>query len=281
MRILALAALGACTAPDEAVHLPEGTAPPGETTAPLEECTDPDACLFEGDNAFTVDGEAVAVDVRLPAEPRGAPVVFVWHFLGGSADEMLEWMGTDDLVAAGFVVVAPDSRGVPFTEWQVDGDPERNPDVALFDALRAQVAAQYHTDDARVYATGFSAGGLFTSYLTMFRGDVLAATAPFSGGVPSYMYASPAARLPVMLTSGGRGDTYGGFDFSAASEDFATSLATDGHLVVDCQHDLGHWLPDDAQANVLAFFAAHGGDGERAWAAGDDRVPGGCAVVGP
>ncbi len=265
MRILvATLALSACTAPDPEVTLPGVAAT--QAPEPLEACTDSAECLFEGRNAFAADGAEASVLVSLPAEPRGAPVVFVWHYLGGSAAEIVEWMGTDALVDAGYVVIAPDSRGLAFTEWQVDGDPEENPDVALFDALAAQISAQYGTDDARVYATGFSAGGLFTSYLTMFRADALASTAPFSGGVPSYMYASPASKLPVMLTSGGSGDSYGGFDFSAASADFAAALVADGHEVVDCQHADGHWLPDDAAENVLGFF-------------GDRAVPASCTLL--
>lgn len=249
-----------------------------DTSGPTE-CVDAGACLFQGDNSFGEDERYV--EVLLPAEPRGAPVVFVWHYLNGSPGEMLEWMGVDALIDAGYLVIAPGSRGVRTTEWQVDGDPESSPDVALFDALREQLAAQYATDSRRVYATGFSAGGLFTSYLSMHRSTVLAATAPFSGGVPSYAYTTPEADLPVMLASGGEGDTYGGFDFDAATEEFADALVADGHEVVTCPHALGHYLPPEAQAHVLAFFDDHGGAGESPWSSAPDDVPTGCALRTP
>lgn len=273
--VLAFASLLVACAAEEASPLGSDEAGPASPA----ECVDAATCLFEGGNSF--GEEARFVEVNLPAEPVGAPVVFVWHHLGGTPDELLEWMGVSDLIDAGYVVIAPASRSVRYTEWLVEGDPEANPDVALFDALLAQMTTQYATDPRRVYATGFSAGGLFTSYLTMHRGPALAGTAPFSGGVPSYLYDPPASDLPVMLAWGGENDTYGGFDFAAATEDFADALVDDGHEVVTCPHTLGHWLPPEAQAHVLAFFDDHGGEGERPWPDSPGRVPSGCALVTP
>lgn len=265
--VIALFTLGACA---------PATTNPAETVEPVP-CADASTCLADGSNTFGADERAV--EVRLPADPQGAPVVFVLHYLNGSAGEMLDWMGVDALVEAGYIVVAPESRGLPYTEWEVQGDPESNPDVLLFDGLLGQVTAQYASDTARVYATGFSAGGLFTSYLTMNRGDVLAATAPFSGGVPAAMYRAPASDLPVMLTWGGPSDSYGGFDFQAATLDFASALVDDGHEVVECPHAMGHYLPEDAQEHVLAFFDDHGGEGAHPWSDAPGDVPSGCSLV--
>lgn len=275
---LATWALGACTATGGEPDVAEVDDAVDDPAEPVE-CVDEAACLFEGGNTFGADERYV--EVLLPAEPRGAPVVFVWHYLNGSPGEMLEWMGVSELVDAGYLVVAPASRSLRYTEWLLEGDPASNPDVALFDALLAQLTAQYATDPGRVYATGFSAGGLFTSYLSMHRSTVLAATAPFSGGVPSDAYVAPEADLPVMLSWGGENDTYGGFDFAEASEAFAAALVADGHEVVACPHALGHWLPPEAEAHVLAFFDDHGGAGESPWSASPNDVPAGCSLVAP
>lgn len=262
---------------DAASH--ESSAPDEADPLPPAECVDADSCLFEGGNTFGAD--ARFVEVLLPAEPVGAPVVFVWHHLNGTPEELLAWMGTSELIDAGYIVVGPASRSVRYTEWLVEGDPESNPDVALFDALLDQLTTQYAADSRRVYATGFSAGALFTSYLTMHRAPSLAATAPFSGGVPTYLYDAPTAEIPVMLAWGGERDTYGGFDFAAASEDFAVALVEDGHEVVTCPHSLGHRLPSNAEAHVLAFFDDHGGEGERPWPDSPARVPSGCELFAP
>ena len=266
MTFALLLALSACQ--PSTVDVDVASTDTGDVVAPPNDpCADPSTCLYEGDNAFTSNGQSRDVQVRLPADPVGAPVVFVWHFLGGSPNEMLDWMGTDRLTAHGYIVIAPASRQLPNTEWLLLGSPEDNPDVALFDELLSRVTAQYGVDRGHVYATGFSAGGLFTTYLTMNRAEVLAATAPFSGGAPESSYTAPSTELPVMITWGGPGDSYGGFSFADASQAFAEALFADGHEVIECEHSSGHWLPSNAQAHVVSFF--------------DDAsvVPAGCTLV--
>lgn len=214
-------------------------------------------CLRAGEHTFQYAGGERTVQVWLPEEPAGAPVLFVWHHLGGSPDELLGWMPLDGAVDDGFVVVAAESRGLFGTEWDfVDASPA-NEDLALFDAMLDSLIAVQAVDETRVYATGFSAGGLFTTFLTMHRADALAATAPFSGGAPASAYHTPARAIPVMLSWGGPLDNVYGFDFDGATRHAAGALAADGHVVLRCDHGLGHWLPDDATTRTLDFFGAH------------------------
>jgi poly(3-hydroxybutyrate) depolymerase len=225
---------------------------------PIEDaelCVD-DACVHAGSYGYEGPDGARDVVVYAPDEIIGAPVIFVWHHLGGSPDELLRWMPVHDAVADGFVVVAPKSRGLWGSEWDLSTAPDDNVDVALFDDLVDDLVAQ-GADPGAIYATGFSAGGLFTTFLTMHRADRLAATAPFSGGAPSSDYVAPATDLPVMVSWGGSSDVFAGFDFDAASRNLVTSLGDDGHVVLECDHGLGHWLPDDAAERVRAFFRGH------------------------
>jgi len=115
----------------------------------------------------------------------------------------------------------------------------------------------YRIDTDRVFAAGMSAGGLMTSYLTMHRSSVLAATVPFSGGVISAYYEAPEVDLPVMLVWGGVSDSYGGYDFHGATLSFSSALQSDGSFVVECEHDLGHLPPDGAADMAWAFFESH------------------------
>jgi len=239
-------------------------------------CVQGRTCLIQGDNSFESGSDTRDVTVLLPAQPSGAPVVFAWHYLNGSRQELIAWMQLQQLANAGYLVVVPASRGLAETEWDVLSTPEANVDVALFDALLAAVTAQYSVDLTRIYATGFSAGGLFTTYLTMYRAAELRATAPFSGGVPQGAYAPPATTLPVMISWGGTSDVLYGFDFDDAAQNFAQSLTADGHAVVLCNHGQGHWLPDDALAHVMAFFGDHGADAALAWSLTPSRTPTGC-----
>ena len=56
----------------------------------------------------------------LPDEPNGAPVLFAWHWLGGSASEIVGWVGYDDLARdEGVIIVAPESDGNDY-EWDED-----------------------------------------------------------------------------------------------------------------------------------------------------------------
>jgi len=90
--------------------------------------------LSSGRNALTSAGlerEAVLV---LPDNPEGAPVVFAWHWLGGTADQILNWMEMEKLAAEGAIVVAPDSTRM-LTEWDYLAAPDQSIDALLFDDL--------------------------------------------------------------------------------------------------------------------------------------------------
>lgn len=235
----------------------------GEADAPLE-TSDPPAldacvaevdCLVDGVNTVTVDGETRRVNVLLPDDPAGAPLLVAWHYLGGSPQELITWMQLRSLADAGWVVLAPKSRGLNGTEWDLfNTDAGSNEDFALFDHLVDASERTLGTDPAQVAITGFSAGGLFSTLLTMHRADVLAASAVFSGGTPTGSYSTPEADIPVMVTWGGPTDTYAGFDFDDASRKFSASLRRDGNPVLECEHSGGHVLPNNVTSALTTFL---------------------------
>jgi poly(3-hydroxybutyrate) depolymerase len=212
-------------------------------------------CIDEGTQSFVSGGQRRKITVILPEDPVGAPVVFAWHYLGGSPDELIRWMQLERVADdAGAIVIAPTSRGIPGTEWDVLDPTSDNADLALFDDLLAAVLAQHQADADRVHTTGFSAGGMFTTWLTMHRGADLASSAPFSGGAPAGWYTSPEGDFPAMVTWGGPSDAYAGFSFDDASRAFASALAADGHEVITCEHNTGHQLPPNAADALLTFW---------------------------
>jgi hypothetical protein len=95
-------------------------------------------CLEEGTTTFRSGGEQREVEVLLPEQTAGAPVVFVWHHLGGTPEELMGWLSIEELRADGWVVFAPRSRGLAYSEWEVEGSADSNADVGLFDDLRAR-----------------------------------------------------------------------------------------------------------------------------------------------
>lgn len=213
--------------------------------------------LVEGVNTFATGEGSYSVTLRLPAEPQGAPVVFVWHWLGGSAAQAYRFMQLDAVRGDDAVIfVLPDSSGSPY-EWRFTARPEGNPDLLLFDDLLSCLSQQFEVDLNHVTATGMSAGGLWTSYLTLHRAEWLSATAPLSGGTPGAAYETPAAPIPVLMTWGGPSDTYGPLSFDEATQDMIAGLRGDGHFVVACEHDQGHTLPPGGVDYAYRFLMDH------------------------
>jgi predicted esterase len=212
--------------------------------------------FVEGENtAFQSAGLNRTIQIRLPADPLGAPVVFGWHWLGGTATEIITWLGLNTMVDEGAIVIAPESSGLTY-EWDYMSVSD-SVDATLFDDLLWCLWEQYQVDDKRIYATGMSAGGLMTTFLIIARSEQLAAAVPFSGGLYAHAYQSPAESIPVMLVWGGPSDTYGSFSFDVASQDFSDGLQADGHFVVECEHTGGHTIPNGADDMAWLFFQDH------------------------
>lgn len=259
--------LGACAAPsspaqDDADHdSAEPAHSGGSDSAAPSPSPAPDysggACptLVAGTNTFATGDTTYSVEVWLPPAPDGAPLLFAWHSLGNTATGIVSGMGLEPLVAAeGIILIAPQSSGAP-TEWRILDTPTNNPDYRLFEDLLACAWSQWGVDLDRVWSTGMSAGGLWTSYLSMHGSTWLAATAPMSGG--STIYNTPDEPIPVMLTWGGEADTYDGLSFDRASINLSEGLLGDGSFVVECVHDRGHALPPWGFEPAWTFLKEH------------------------
>ena len=218
-----------------------------------------DACpaLEDGDNrAWPSGGEERDFRLLLPDEPEGAPLLFAWHWLGGSADDIINYMDLESYADQGAVVIAADSRGLS-VEWDSLGPAEGNGDLILFDDLLTCAWQQFGVDVDRVHSFGMSAGGLWTTYLTMHRAEWHASTAPLSGGADANSYVTPAAQIPVLVSWGGASDMYGPFSFDTSSRYFIDRLREDGHFVAECMHSNGHQLPPDSTDYLWTWFEAH------------------------
>lgn len=264
MRSLAMVmTLAACAGTDDGAGTKSDDT--GDTAAPVDTRPKPvysgaESCpeFVEDENeGFLSSGEEREFRMVLPEDPQGAPVLFAWHWLGGNSRQIINYMGMDDVAAQGAIVIAPDSNGNTF-EWDFTGSPDGNVDLVFFDDMLGCLYEQYEVDLDRIYATGMSAGGLWTTYLTMHRSEWLAATAPFSGGTGVFTdYSTPVDDIPVLLTWGGVDDLYSGLSFDDATKEFTTSLLADGHFVVGCDHGGGHTLPDDPMGYGWEFLSAH------------------------
>ena len=156
---------------------------------------------------LTVGGVLRTYLVHVPANLLGrVPLVLAFHGHFGTAARMVRITRFDALADAdGFVVAYPDGLG---GSWN-DGRPQTAgaDDVGFVRALVAELSRTYPIDPKRVYATGFSNGGIFTQYLGCRAGDLFAAIAPVSGYLPvAALDACRPARSPSVLEIGGDAD---------------------------------------------------------------------------
>jgi len=224
-----------------------------------------------GTNTLTSTGHSrqliLVVPAGLTSEER-PPVLFLWHWLGGSASKFLE---RGDIQTAAdqqrFIAVIPESKGANVfgtsfdTRWPFDitqSSSRMNEEFAFFDDMLACVEAQFAINAHCVSSIGVSAGALFTDQLAQARSTTLANFVSLSGGVSANIikpWGHAARKLPAVVLWGGDGppaqdgvkDILGcvgiGMDFSVASKSLEQGLAGDGHFFVECKHNCGHVEP--------------------------------------
>jgi polyhydroxybutyrate depolymerase len=121
-----------------------------------------------------VEGHVRTYVVHVPDDLKpGRPLVFAFHGLGGNGQAMQALTRMNGVADEhGFVVVYPDGidRVWRFGLSEID-------DLAFVDAMIDHFVATLGVDPARVYATGMSNGGFFTTYLGCARPERIAAIA--------------------------------------------------------------------------------------------------------
>lgn len=213
--------------------------------------------MVDGDIDFETGDTEYEVELRIPDDPEGATVLFAWHWLGGTATQAIRYMELEDIVGDdNVIIVAPRSDDSQF-EWHFLEAADGNPDLLLFDDLLSCLWQEYDVDLDRVHSTGMSAGGLWTSYLTIHRSEWLASAAPLSGGANTGLYYTPAEDIPVLLSWGGPSDNLNGLSFHDMSLFLGESLSDDGHFVIECEHDDGHNLPPGGIRYAYDFLMDH------------------------
>jgi poly(3-hydroxybutyrate) depolymerase len=246
----------------------------------------PDDFADGGTVTMTANGEERTVKLILPEDgAEGAPVVFVWHPLGGTASMMVRYLGLNDLAdQLGVVFVVPDALESNLFEWDFWNGADN--DVTLYDDLRTCLSTELAVDLSRVSTTGMSAGGLWSSWLGVHRADTLATVLAMSGGAdPVWEYETPPSQYPALLMYGGEIDTWGGggveVDFGEATLNYAAELYADGHFVVLCDHGGGHTIPPEGMDVSAAWLPVHQYGKPSPFVDGDlSGLPDYCAVYG-
>jgi polyhydroxybutyrate depolymerase len=129
---------------------------------------------------LTVDGVDRLAYAFAPTKNTTAnpPVIFMFHGHGGSAERCMghfqmqtRWPEAVVVYGDGLDISTGGGNG---QGWQLDGN-EKNRDIRFFDALYPKVMSAYHGDPKKVFAWGFSNGGMFVYTLWSMRPNRFAA----------------------------------------------------------------------------------------------------------
>ena len=143
-------------------------------------------------------------------------------------------------------------------------------DLARVDAALQTLRANFPVDDARIYATGFSNGGMFTYLLWAERSSIFAAFAPVAARIrPSI---KPKQARPIFHVAGMRDGQVRYLDQLDAIEmakrvdgamDMESSCGNGCTIypgsapVMTWIHAGGHIYPESTSARIAKFFRAY------------------------
>ena len=210
------------------------------------------------------------------------PVVLDFHGIGSNGAQQAVFSGWAAAAEAnGFLAIQPTGTMVPGDDrasWELPQfDTDLRDDVAMVVDLLDLAAANICIDPARVYATGMSNGGLFTSELICDLGDRIAAAMSVAG-VTHDDSCSPSRAVPyiafhgiddtVVPFNGGGESTLSGADGSSAffeqvmpdefaefASDFGCTGSTDNAVTAEITETAYSGCADDVE---LSFYAIAG-----------------------
>lgn len=147
--------------------------------------------------------------------------------------------------------------------WGID-------DMKVLDQVAACAVQEHGIDPRRIYATGCSAGGLFTGCVGIMRSNYIAAVAPNSGGVTiGYGKLQRKEWMPNAITMHGGGGDNVIVNFGQTSEAYDNYVLKWGGFAVDCNHGSGHCGAGAVYPTAWQFLKDHPyGTRPSPWASG-------------
>jgi predicted esterase len=191
-----------------------------------------------------------------PPEPT-APMLFYWHGTGGLSSE---FESLARAVAAGIeqqdgIIVSFQNTtgGDLYSGTSVFGES----DLKIVDQLVACAVRDANVDPRRIFTTGCSAGGLFSTAMAALRSSYVAAAAPNSGGYVLRPPFESDQTPPLMTVHGAPGADVVIVDFSETSAAADKYFKSRGGFVINCNTGGGHCGGGSLAADVWTFFQAH------------------------
>ena len=168
----------------EATPEPEAEAEPDTATAAATSGCGTDISAGSRAVTFESEGRERVYQLLVPENYDGdtpTPVVLNWHGLGSDGPQQLAFSDYAPVAdRETFFVVAPTGIPAPGEDrnsWELgDTDPTRD-DLVFLDDLLAMLTSTLCVDESRIYSTGMSNGGYFSSVLVCEAADRIAAAA--------------------------------------------------------------------------------------------------------
>jgi polyhydroxybutyrate depolymerase len=157
------------------------------STPPAAPATNTAGCgsgsnMSTGLRSLTSDGIQRSYWVEMPAgydRNKAYPVIIGLHWRDGSAADVYGWsgfFGLKNLYGDSAIFVAPEGLD---KGWANTGDR----DIHFMRAMISEVQQGACTDSQRVFATGFSFGGMMSNAIGCEMGDVVRAIVPMAGSL--------------------------------------------------------------------------------------------------
>lgn len=243
---------------------------------------------------WTVDGIEREALVYLPSTTSKAkpPLIFAFHGHGGNMYFAARGMAFQNAWPEA-IVVYPQGLPTPGIVldhegkkpgWQDFAGQQNNRDLKFVDAMLKTLREKYSIDDSRIYATGFSNGGLFTYLLLSQRANIFAAFAP-GGSVllpqnsltiprPVFHYAGRSDRLAKFVKQEATIEQLRKFNGCTGAEEACGENCTiynsnKGAAVATFIHPYGHFYPPAVTPLIVKFFQRFAG--ANSTAGGDER----------
>ena len=151
----------------------------------LDEC-------YSNTNAQTIvhDGMNREYILYVPNSYDGTssiPLLLNFHGFGGSASQFMQEADMSSLAEADtFILVYPQGSCLDgSSHWNpcpIGGDNKSTADdVGFVEAMISEISSQYNLDMERIYAAGYSNGGMMAYGLANYKSDLIAAVASVSG----------------------------------------------------------------------------------------------------
>jgi polyhydroxybutyrate depolymerase len=223
--------------------------------------------------SIDVGGTARTYYVQLPANYSSSkqyPLIFQFHPMGGTAEQALTMYGISKNIPDAIYVTPQGLSSGSSTGWaNTNGQ-----DIAFTKAMVADVQGKYCVDNARIFSTGFSYGGMMSFAIGCEMSDVFRAIAPMSGALYSDFNCKGTGPHIAMWGSHGLSDTVVPIEDGRAARDkilaenhcgtetapvdpspcVAYQGCDPGYPVIWCEWDGPHGIPSFGSSAIATFF---------------------------